>query len=452
MSKSFSDSTDWKKLLGFIKERSLVPIIGREMYKFSQDDILLPIDSYLSQQILDSFNISDQSFNSLAAAFNFLVTAGNKTSVDFTDNLKTIVSNFKSELPIINQLLQVSDFSYFINTEIYNNLLETKLEQLRNQKPETRNFSIEKPLKDYEEPEEDDKKVPFVLNVFGSLLKSTDPAFSDDAIVEFTGYFKERLGNAANIFSALKTKNLLFLGCDFPEGISRFVLRQITSQPLAEWGSRRMIYIVNDSPNSGLLNQPFLNNYNAVTFGGNNQLFVHQLLQKWKEITPEAQDALKTGNIQPADKNSKTQVFLSYAFENRDSVQKLKTALESNFQVQCWFDKNEINLGARFVDVISDGIESSDFVIACISAQSLDPARFVTGEWIQAYNKQRRIQLKYNDNNKTIFLPVVIDGTDDHNIANDYLKGLSTVKILNGEPSQDQLTILGKYLTHPLTQ
>ena len=64
MNKILSEQCDWDELLEFIAEKQLTPVIGKEVYKFSEADYLVPFDEYLSKQILKVNGVTDQLMNS----------------------------------------------------------------------------------------------------------------------------------------------------------------------------------------------------------------------------------------------------------------------------------------------------------------------------------------------------------------------------------------------------
>lgn len=165
--------------------------------------------------------------------------------MDITRKLKSMVKEVNFEFPLLTEFLSITDLNYFINTAVYNNVLEQAFAQIRGQKPASINFSINEPFSDCEDLEK--LKEPFVFNVFGSLLYTVDAALSEEDMLEYTGYFKEKMNSAANIINALRNHNLLFIGCAFPDWMVRFVLRLLSNEPMHDWGTKRTIIIVNDN-------------------------------------------------------------------------------------------------------------------------------------------------------------------------------------------------------------
>lgn len=430
MNKTLSEQSDWDELLDFISDKQLTPIIGKEMYKFKENSLLIPIDEYLSKQILDAYKVTGQPALSLTKAVNFLANENKIKMMDIVRKLKSIVKGINFEFPLLTEFLGISDLNYFINTAVYNNVLENNLAEVRKQNPTSINFSINEPFSDSNDLER--LQEPFVFNVFGSLLNTVDPALSEEDMLEYTGYFKEKMKNATNLINALKNKNLLFLGCTFPDWMVRFILRLLSNEPMHDWGARRTIIVVNDPSDLRNIQYDFLKNYDVVTYEGNTEDFVNELSKQWKQKNP-----LSIKN---------KMVFLSYTIKDKEAVENLKKAIEGISHVTCWYDNREIIAGDDFKTEIAKNIKSADLFIPLISANSLmHKDGYVQLEWFTADNVNtfRKIDGK----TEKYLMPVVIDETNpyDTNVPK-YFSELSIGKVPLGNPGQEFINQLRETL------
>ncbi|HEY8658741.1 MAG TPA: toll/interleukin-1 receptor domain-containing protein, partial [Hanamia sp.] len=306
-------------------------------------------------------------------------------------------------------------------TAVYNNVLENNLSAIRKQTATSINFSINEPFSDADDL--DKLKAPFVFNVFGSLLNTVDPALSEEDMLEYTGHFKERIKNSANIINALKNKNLLFLGCAFPDWMVRFILRLLSNEPMHDWGSKRTIIVVNDMSEERKKQYEFLKNYDVVTYEGDTKDFVEELTSRWKQKNPSSV------------KNK--MVFLSYTVKDKEAVENLKKAIEGINNVTCWYDNREIVPGDDFKTEIAKNIKSADLFIPLISANSLlHKDGYVQLEWFTADNVNTF--RKIDGNTGKYLMPVVIDDTNpyDNNVPK-YFSELSIGKVPAGNPGQE---------------
>jgi hypothetical protein len=421
MNKNLSEQSDWDELLDFITDRQLTPILGKEMYKFKKDDLLIPVDEYLSRQILEANNVSDQPELTLTQAVNYLVIEKKVKTMDLIRKLKLMIREINFEFPLLNQFLSIKDLNYYINTAVYNNVLENNLTAIRKLTATSINFSINEPFSDADDL--DKLQVPFVFNVFGSLLNTVDPALSEEDMLEYTGHFKEKIKNAANIINALKNKNLLFLGCAFPDWMVRFILRLLSNEPMHDWGSKRTIIVANDMNDVREKQYEFLKHYDVVTYEGNTKDFVEELSSQWKKRNPAS------------IKNK--MIFLSYTVKDKEAVENLKKAIEGINNVTCWYDNREILPGDDFKTEIAKNIKSADLFIPLISANSLmHKDGYVQLEWFTADNVNTF--RKIDGNTGKYLMPVVIDDTNpyDNNVPK-YFSELSIGKVPAGNPGQE---------------
>lgn len=423
MNKVLSDQSDWDELLEFISEKQVTPIIGKEIYKFTEADSLTPFDDYLSRQLLQASNVKDAPPLPLTEAVSYLMSERRMKPMDVTRKLKTLVKEVGFQFPLLTKLLQITDLQYFINTSVYNNVLEQKLRDVRGVDPTSINFSINEPFSDCEDLEK--LKQPFVFNVFGSLLHTVDAALSEEDMLEYTGYFKEKMSGAANIVNALRNHNLLFIGCAFPDWMVRFILRLLSNEPLQEWGSRRNIVVVNDNSSERKGQFDFLRKYDVVTYDGGTAEFVEELSTRWASLNPSTQKSKK--------------IFLSYTVKDREAVEAMKQSLESLQNVSCWYDNREIAPGDDFKMEIAKSIKEADLFIPLISANSLQHKDgYVQLEWLTADNVNTFRKI---DGSKAKYLmPVVIDDTNPYDTSvPKYFSELSIGKVPQGHPGTDFL-------------
>ena len=430
MNNSFSDDSDWDELLDFIAEKQLTPVIGTGMYMFKSQEESISFETYISRKILEVYKVSDLPPATLAGAVSYLETERREKPMDITRKLKSILKDINFEFPLLAEFSKIQELNYFINTTVYNNLFEDKLNASRIGNINSINFSINEPFPD--SGDLDRLQEPFVFNLFGSLLDTVDPALSEEDMLEFTGDFKEKMKNAPNILNALKNKNLLFIGCTFPDWLIRFCLRLISNEPLSEWGSKRSVLVVNDQSELTNTEFAFLKNYDVSIYQGNTPDFINELSKRWKKRSPQTV------------KNK--MVFLSYTIKDKEAVETLKKAIESIGNINCWYDGREIIAGDDFKTEIAKNIKSADLFIPLISANSLlHMDGYVQKEWFTADNVNTF--RKIDGNTGKFLMPVVIDDTNPYDASvPKYFSELSIGKVPQGNPSPDFITKLKETL------
>lgn len=428
MNDIISDEDDWDELFELITHNQLTPFLGKEIYRFRDGDNLILLDEYLSAQLLSFFKVTDQPVMPLTQAINYLVNQENVKPGKLIQSLKSITRGVNHEFPLLTDFLSIKELNYFLNTEVYYNVLEHNLHAITNEPVKSINWS-DKVFADSDTLE--DLKSPLIFNVFGSL-DSVDLALSEEELLEFTGNFYENLKSTPNILKALN-KNLLFVGCSFPDWMVRFILRLLSNQPLHEWGSdKRQIIIINDDNEFREKQNEFLKNLDIVTFQGSTSDFVTEMSKRWSEKNP--------------NKIRRKKIFLSYTSADRAAVENLKKAIEEKSDLTCWYDQRELAPGNEFDTLIAQSIRDAVLFIPLISANSLTHKDgYVQKEWDTAHTltTYRKIDNIPGD----FIIPIVIDDTS---VSDDGIKtffpGLSAGVVPQGNPGDEFISNLKKTL------
>ncbi|CAN5810868.1 hypothetical protein BH11BAC3_BH11BAC3_05680 [soil metagenome] len=424
MNRVIEDQSDWDELLGYISSRKLTPVIGKEMYTFSDNGSTLSIENYLAKQLLERSRITDSPDLSLPDTVDFLEFEKHIKPKDIKNKLMSIEEGIAFEFPLLADFLQIKDLNYYINTGVYNSILEKQIKAIRKEDPTAINFSLNEPFSDSDSL--DKLTEPFVFNVFGSLKQNNDPAVGEDDMLEYAGNFKEKISAAINISNALKNRNLLFLGCTFPDWMMHFTLRLLSNEPLHEWGDNRTIIIVNDNTEYRKKLIDRLKNYDVTTYEGSTSDFVRELTRQWQQKNPQEE--------------TKKNVFLSYTRADTAIVENVKKSLEEMGGVNCWYDKRELEPGDNWLEKIVVSIRRADFFIPIISENSLQHKDgYVHKEWVQAQTEW--VFRNSGKNSGNYLIPVVVDDSDanGNNIADFFDNNINRIKIPGGIPDNDFL-------------
>lgn len=432
MNRVISKQSDWDELIRFIANGKLTPVIGKEMYKFRQDGELQSIESYLSQQLLQQSGVSDATAMSLSDAVDYLGYEKGRKPREIKSTLISIEEEIAFDFPLISEFLQIKDLNYFVNTSVYNSVLEKLLHHSRKQEVSSVNFSLNEPFTD--STNLDKLTGPFVFNVFGSLQKTVDPALGQEDMLEYAGNFKEKMAAAINIGNALKNRNLLFLGCAFPDWMMHFTLRLLSNEPMHEWGDNRTIIVVNDNTAYREKLSDKLKNYDVITYEGNTADFVEELSRQWQQKNPEEE--------------KKKNIFLSYTRADTTIVENLKQALEGMGGVNCWYDNRELEPGDNWLEKIVVSIRKADFFLPIISENSLQHKDgYVHKEWAQGQTEW--VYRNSTKNSGNYLIPVVVDNSDANSDSiSEFFDGdINRIKIAGGNPDNEFLTKMKATLT-----
>ena len=79
----------------------------------------------------------------------------------------------------------------------------------------------------------DELRQPVVYHLFGKLSSQPDYVITEEDMLEFLHHMQARSAAAEHLFDALRDNHLLFIGCAFPDWLSRFLLRIAKSRQLS---------------------------------------------------------------------------------------------------------------------------------------------------------------------------------------------------------------------------
>jgi hypothetical protein len=96
-------------------------------------------------------------------------------------------------------------------------------------------------------------------------------------------------------------------------------------------------------------------------------------------------------------------VFISYVRENREEVQRLAGDLCTH-GIEVWLDKNDIQPGSRWKNVIRKAISQGDFFIACFSSEYSERSRTYMNEELTLAVEE----LRKRPTDRTWFIPVLL--------------------------------------------
>ncbi len=270
-----------------------------------------------------------------------------------------------------------------------------------------------------------------VLYLFGKARPTPLFAIHDEDVLEYAHNIIADGSHAPTAFlGALRDRSLLIVGCNFPDWLSRFVLRATRKGRLADpKGGREWLVegLGQEDPFVG-----FLGNYSPETEALNVDpvQFVDELYRRWvAEQKPApaaattngaagvAMTAATTGGAAAADAHvsmpspDSKMFFISYSrTTDLAHAQALKDALMQQLSVgadEIWFDRETLEPGDIYTQRILDGIRSCRYFVPLVSRAATGREKaFVFREWDEATQQLPEMNRKY-------LLPLVVDA-DNH--------------------------------------
>jgi TIR domain len=200
-----------------------------------------------------------------------------------------------------------------------------------------------------------------------------------------------------NILSELRRRDLLFIGCNFPDWLGRAMLRLANDNRF--YAKETQEFLCSSAKDAGL--NAFLTHYspNTLAFDGQPDEFIAKLADSFGTFSP----APKTPTVQKPRFGSGPTVFVSYASENGPAAKNIANTLLNLGFSDVWFDKKKLKGGDDWSDRIVEAINKTDFFIPILSKEADNRREGVFwDEWQSAIERSRRIK-------DTYLLPVGID-------------------------------------------
>jgi TIR domain-containing protein len=240
----------------------------------------------------------------------------------------------------------------------------------------------------------------------GRSAAGSNLAIHEEDALEFTYKFQEEgLRRAPALLTALRTRDLLLLGCNLPDWLGRGFLRLARESRLSS-AREKMEFFGADITDVSL--SAFLSRFdpNASLLPWSPEDFVAELERMAPRREPQAAAAPpRSALAAPAAQRAAPTIFVSYASGDGEAARRLAAALGTLGFGDVWLDRRKLIAGDDWSDRIDEAIEKCDFFMPVLSQQANQRREGVFWEeWRKAVGRAMRV-------NDAFLLPVVVDVT-----------------------------------------
>ncbi len=416
----------WKRLIEKIHEGNVVPVIGSRLLVGADGQSSL--QAQIAQRVLKEFDACRQEkgrpplpacleplppfreLSEVIAQLRGIVDAQELQQVPYEcvhHAIRDITSTADFAIPApIRQLSEIADFRLFV-TLTPDDLLARSLR---------RRCAVREVVHSPNLPTSEGKDLPrdwnetpgevHVLYLFGKECSSPMFAIHDEDLLEYAHNVITRGSHVPTGFlDELQQRNLLLLGCNFPDWLTRFFLRATNRKRLSERVNQSWM-IEPMQPEESLTR--FLEAYSKETeiLSQDPPIeFVAELHRRWMAEhgarLEDDPDRKREEQVPP-----RAMFFLSYSRQtDLVRVEKLYQVLLTLgvTESEVWFDRKTIEPGEDFGRRIIDGIHGCRYFLPLLS-RSADRREegFVFTEWDEATKVNRRM-------NRSFLLPIIVD-------------------------------------------
>jgi hypothetical protein len=397
---------NWDRLIREIRFEQVIPIVGPE---------LLPYHRTLAPRLAEELGLPGQPpFTDIrAVADEYLKRSGSGLSLESA--LGRLLEEDLVIPPALRQLAQIEQFRLFVTTD-YASLLETALSkplgenQQQSRPPSCQTLAFAQKRAPDDLREYPPKEHCAVYHLLGhSQTAGARMAVARVQQLEYFYALQTEQGPRQLLDILKERRNLLFLGCDFPDWLAGFFTRTLLGKPFYDTQARGIELIANEAAaaDRNTLNSPltaFLRANQVEVFAGDATQFIQELVGRYKPPAPPgAKQPRAAATAMPRGYS-----FVSYSRADIDRVRTFVTQLDQR-NVKAWFDENEVTPGDNFSSEISFAIaEDSSAFVPILSKKALETdSRYFIREWRHALDVR---DSKFDDV-KFIF-PVIIDDLD----------------------------------------
>ena len=411
------DDKDWRSLLRLMREGAVVPVVGSRL--LLDGDGVTSLYAKVARKVLAANGkpeLGDEPlppFRELNAVVTRLKRVLKPQKVqDLYGDVDDALKELKAEgVPIpkaLQQLAQITDFRLMVTLTPDDLLFRALLDENR-----AVNEVVHSPkLSTSEGSDLGDWTLPGsplqLLYLFGKSKPTPLFAIHEEDFLEYAHNVIAHGSHAPDSFlGALRERNLLLIGCNFPDWLSRFVLRTTRKERLADQRDKRewlVERLADEDPFIG-----FLGAYSPDTEVLTNvdpAQFVDELHRRWMAEQVPADGASAKPAAEPEGLPQSALFFISYSRTNDLArAQKLHQVLRDlgvNDR-QIWFDRKTLEPGAVFTQEISEGIRNCRYFVPLVSRAATDREQaFVFGEWEAATQQLPAMNRRY-------LVPLVVD-------------------------------------------
>jgi hypothetical protein len=419
----------WDDLLAFIEEGRVFPVVGAELLTVDLDGQPVPLYRVVAERLLAKYGMSARrgatepalrKHHELNDAVSLLAAAGRRVKDLYrpiNDILQKLMADQRDVLTPLRELASIRHFDLFATTTP-DSLLARALDVVRfdgRQQTDEIEYAPNLPTaRRRDTPEVPSSQYCAVFYLFGKAEVSPFYAIHDEDALEFP-YTLQAGNGPERIFSQLRSRNLLLIGCNFAEWLSRFFLRLSNSERLFSDQRTKKEFFADEETGLDRSFTVFLERFSQDSrwYPLDARSFVAELHRRWLARNPASISTRDDTTPRPDDLSGNAMsalsgtIFVSYASDDIGAARQLVSDLEEIGGDVAWFDKSALKPGDAWDQRLRSAIQRCSLFLPLLSANTERRTEgYFRLEWDEAAERSRRIQ------GRTFIMPTVIDADD----------------------------------------
>lgn len=418
----FDPEEFWDDLLAFVEAGRVIPIVGGELLTIEDGETTRSLYRVVATRLLNKYRSSALPVPEIALrdgrelndAVCALVAGGKRVKDLYRpihDILQQVLASHPTPSPGLRQLAEIRDFDLFATTTP-DDLLARTVDVVRfGGAAQTDEIEYAPSLPTGRRRDVPELRPPSYSAVFYMFGKSdTSPLYAihDEDALEFAYTLQTTVQNGVppvRMFSELRGRHLLLIGCHLADWLGRFFLRLSNEKRLSSDDRPKREFLVDRATPEERELTVFLETFSHDSrwYSIAPSEFVAELHRRWTDRNPSSPGE------QPASSPKESKVggiFISYASEDIGAAKRLFFDVQEHVGDVVWFDKSALKPGDDWERQIKGAVSRCDIFVPLLS--SITERRtegYFRLEWHEAAERARKIQGR-----KFIF-PTVIDAT-----------------------------------------
>jgi TIR domain len=420
----FDPEEFWEDLLAFIEDGRVIPVVGKELLTIEEGGKQVSVFRAVAERLLSKYGLSAAALpdgevlrdhHEMNDAVCALSRAGKRIKDLYrpvNDILGKVLAEHAVDTGPLRQLAAIRHFDLFATTTP-DDLLARALDAVRFdglRQTDEIEYAPKLPTDRRRDiPEVMSSKYAAVFYVFGKADVSPFYAIHDEDVLEFA-YMMQAGNGPERMFSQLRSRNLLLIGCNFADWLSRFFLRLSNSERLSSDQRNKKEFFVGRESLEDHDFTVFLERFSQDSrcYPVDSRAFVAELYQRWSERNPAASAATAVADVTQSAPSSELSasgtIFISYSSDDIGAAKKLFADLQEIGGDVAWFDKTALKPGDNWDQHLRSAVQRCSLFLPLLSANTERRTEgYFRLEWSEAAERFKRIQGR-----KFIF-PIVID-------------------------------------------
>jgi hypothetical protein len=400
----------WEDLLAFIEEGRVLPVVGAALLTVQDGGSPIRLYRAVAERLLAKYGLSCSSLpgggalrtgHELNDAVCALAIAGRRVRDLYrpiNDILQKVLAEQKDVLSPLRDLASIRHFDLFATTTP-DNLLAQALDAARfNGTKQTAEIEYAPKLptdRRRDIPEVPSSKYTAVFYLFGKADPSPFYAIHDEDALEFS-YTMQTGNGPERMFSQLRSRNLLLIGCTLPDWLSRFFLRLSNSERLFSDQRTKKEFFAGDEAAIDHSFTVFLEQFSQDSrwYSVDARSFAAELARRWQERNPISEMPAESSSVQDGPAGAPGgAIFISYASDDLGAARHVFEDLQEIGGDVAWFDKSDLKPGDDWDARLRSAVQRCSLFLPLLSANT---ERRTDGyfrlEWHEAAERSKRIQ------------------------------------------------------------